>query len=46
MEKKEAQKVRERPAQERSCSFEEVVLGYSEDEALKEASRCLQCKTP
>lgn len=40
------QKVKELEAQKRSTSFEEVVLGYSEEEALKEASRCLQCKNP
>lgn len=33
------------PFQRRS-NFEEVVLGYSEDEALSEASRCIQCKNP
>ncbi len=40
------QKVKELEAQKRSTSFEEVVLGYSEEEALKEAGRCLQCKNP
>ena len=30
----------------RSTNFEEVCLGYSPDEAKKEASRCLQCKNP
>ncbi len=28
----------------RSANFREVALGYSQEEALKEASRCLQCK--
>jgi glutamate synthase (NADPH/NADH) small chain len=32
------------PAAERIKNFNEVPLGYSEEEALKEASRCLQCK--
>lgn len=43
---KEQVKVREVAAQVRTQNFAEVVLGYSEDEALQEASRCLQCKNP
>lgn len=35
-----------RPVEERVHSFEEVALGVSEDAALKEAARCLQCKSP
>ena len=31
---------------ERSCNFEEVALGYSLEEAMLEASRCLDCKNP
>ncbi|MBW2974517.1 NADPH-dependent glutamate synthase [Candidatus Woesearchaeota archaeon] len=27
-------------------NFDEVDLGYTEEEAIKEASRCLQCKNP
>ena len=34
----------ERDARERARSFQEVNLGYSRDQALKEARRCLQCK--
>jgi len=30
----------------RAKNFEEVTLGYTEDNALTEASRCLQCKKP
>jgi glutamate synthase (NADPH/NADH) small chain len=30
----------------RSKNFSEVTLGYSEEDALKEASRCIQCKNP
>jgi glutamate synthase (NADPH) small chain len=30
----------------RSKNFKEVVLGYSEEQALAEASRCLGCKAP
>ncbi|MCF7871257.1 MAG: NADPH-dependent glutamate synthase [Candidatus Omnitrophica bacterium] len=44
--KKEAVKVNELKAQERSSSFSEVVLGYFEKQALQEAQRCLQCKNP
>jgi len=29
----------------RSRNFEEVALGYTEEQALDEAARCLQCKT-
>ncbi|MDD5097031.1 MAG: NAD(P)-binding protein, partial [Candidatus Omnitrophica bacterium] len=44
--KKEPVKVKEAAAQIRVGNFEEVVQGYSEEEALLEASRCLQCKNP
>lgn len=33
-------------AQLRATCFEEVALGYSEETALLEAERCLQCKKP
>ena len=36
----------ERAARERAQDFDEVTLGYSRDEALAEAARCLQCKNP
>lgn len=39
-------KVKELEAGVRSVDFMEVVAGYSEEEALLEASRCLQCKNP
>lgn len=32
--------------EERRTTFSEVALGYTEDEAVAEASRCLQCKNP
>ncbi len=35
--------VRTREAQERLQGFDEVSLGYTEDEARKEAERCLSC---
>ena len=38
--------MRERPIDERIKKFVEVPLGYSEDEAIMEASRCLQCPKP
>ncbi len=44
--KKEPVKVREAPAGQRAANFNEVVSGYSEEEALLEASRCIQCKNP
>ncbi|WP_406671085.1 NADPH-dependent glutamate synthase [Methanolobus sp. ZRKC4] len=31
---------------ERVCNFEEVALGYTEEQALAEAARCLECKNP
>ncbi|MCG2714284.1 MAG: NADPH-dependent glutamate synthase [Candidatus Omnitrophica bacterium] len=44
--KKEPIKARETPAEIRVGNFEEVVKGYSEEESLLEATRCLQCKNP
>ena len=32
--------------EERIHNFNEVELGYTKEEAIKEASRCLQCKNP
>ncbi len=40
------QKTAELPVAERITNFEEVVAGYSEEQALAEANRCLQCKKP
>ncbi|UCG90781.1 MAG: FAD-dependent oxidoreductase, partial [Candidatus Heimdallarchaeota archaeon] len=34
------------PPGERIRNFKEVALGYTEEEAIKEATRCLQCKRP
>ena len=36
--------VREQDAVVRSANFEEVCLGYNEEEAMAEAARCLGCK--
>ncbi|MDD5138544.1 MAG: NAD(P)-binding protein, partial [Candidatus Omnitrophica bacterium] len=44
--RKEPVKIKERDKLSRARDFEEVVLGFSEQEALEEASRCLQCKDP
>ena len=44
--KKEPIKVKEVEAPVRVKDFSEVILGYSEPDALQEAGRCLQCKNP
>ncbi|MCE5329273.1 FAD-dependent oxidoreductase [bacterium] len=36
----------EQPPEDRIKNFNEVSLGYSQEDALIEASRCLQCKKP
>ncbi|MDR2944633.1 MAG: NADPH-dependent glutamate synthase [Methanosarcinales archaeon] len=36
----------EQPAKVRRHNFDEVALGYTAAEAIAEASRCLQCRTP
>jgi glutamate synthase (NADPH/NADH) small chain len=36
----------ELPVEERLRTFDEVALGYSEEQALAEAARCLQCTRP
>jgi len=36
--------VREQDAKERATNFEEVCLGYNMEEAMEEASRCINCK--
>ena len=38
--------VREQDPKVRSTNFEEVCLGYNEEEAIEEANRCLGCKKP
>lgn len=42
---KKAVPMKEQPAEERIRNFNEVPLGYEEDEAVLEAERCLQCKS-
>ncbi len=44
--RKERVPVREQSPEVRIKNFNEVALGYSEDEAVLEASRCLQCPKP
>ena len=44
MVEKKTVPMREQPVEQRIKNFDEVPLGYSEEEAIKEASRCLQCK--
>jgi glutamate synthase (NADPH/NADH) small chain len=39
-------KIPQQPAKERIKNFFEVALGFSPEQAEKEANRCLQCKTP
>lgn len=39
-------KITERPANERAKDFLSVNNGYSRDQAIEEARRCLQCKKP
>lgn len=36
--------VREQDAKERAANFREVCLGYNQEEAVNEASRCINCK--
>ncbi len=36
--------VREQDAKQRATNFEEVCLGYNQEEAMEEAQRCLGCK--
>lgn len=38
--------VKEQDPKERAANFKEVCLGYNEEEAGREASRCLNCKNP
>ncbi|MDZ4994685.1 NADPH-dependent glutamate synthase [Clostridium perfringens] len=44
--KKKRVKVREQDPLERANNFNEVSLGYKEEEAMEEANRCLGCKNP
>ena len=44
--KKERTPMPEQPADKRRKNFNEVALGYTKEDALAEASRCLSCKDP
>ncbi len=46
LERLHAVPARKLEPKERACSFREVALGFTEEEALNEASRCLSCKEP
>jgi len=46
MEIKKRVPVKEQAPEMRRANFEEVCLGYSEEEAVEEAKRCLHCKKP
>ena len=45
-EAKKRQKPREQDPKERAKNFNEVSFGFTEHQAMLEASRCLQCKKP
>ncbi|MFH1714992.1 MAG: NADPH-dependent glutamate synthase [Elusimicrobiota bacterium] len=38
--------INEMPLEKRMDTFDEVILGYNEEQAVMEAGRCLQCKNP
>ncbi len=44
--KEERTPMLEQPAEERRKNFNEVTLGYTKEDALAEASRCIACKEP
>ncbi|MEM3460993.1 MAG: NADPH-dependent glutamate synthase [Candidatus Bathyarchaeia archaeon] len=44
--KKEAVPIPKQKPEERRRNFNEVALGYTEEQALEEANRCLQCPKP
>ena len=44
MDKMKKVPVREQDPVVRAANFDEVCLGYNEEEAMVEASRCLHCK--
>ena len=46
MSKLQRTPIKEQDPKVRAKNFEEVCLGYSEDEAVQEAERCLNCKKP
>jgi glutamate synthase (NADPH/NADH) small chain len=45
-EKKQRPHMSERPVSERIKDFNEVPQGYTDEQAMEEAKRCIQCKNP
>lgn len=45
-DKKRRVPIREQDPKKRATNFDEVCLGYTAEEAVAEAQRCLQCKSP
>lgn len=46
MEKRGRVPIREQAPEVRAKNFEEVCLGYDQEEAMREAANCLNCKVP
>ena len=46
VQNKERVPIKEQDPKVRATNYYEVCLGYSEEEAILEANRCLQCKNP
>jgi len=46
MDKMKRIPIQEQDAKVRATNFEEVCLGYTKEEAMQEAARCLNCKNP
>ena len=46
MDRMKRTKIAEQDPKIRATNFEEVCLGYTEEEAVEEATRCLNCKNP
>ncbi len=44
--KTKEQRAKEQKPEERIHNFKEVCLGYTKEQAVKEAKRCLQCQIP
>ncbi|AKN30127.1 dihydropyrimidine dehydrogenase [Clostridium carboxidivorans P7] len=46
MDRMKRTSIKEQDSKVRATNFQEVCLGYSKEEAMQEASRCLNCKNP
>ncbi|EKD21998.1 MAG: hypothetical protein ACD_87C00220G0006, partial [uncultured bacterium] len=42
----ERQKMPEQPPDARRFNFDEVALGYTDEQAIEEAKRCITCRKP